>query len=83
MTRDGTTYDHARDGVRLGEQHKRVWKVMRRGHWKTIAQVAAITGDQAQSVAARIRDFRKPKFGGHDIQSKYVGDGVWMYRVVK
>lgn len=79
---DGITFNEDRDGDRLRAQHRRVRAVLADGGWHTLAGIAAATGDPESSVSARIRDFRKPKFGGHRVDRRYVGDGLWAYRMV-
>jgi hypothetical protein len=78
----GDTFDDDRDGNRLRAQFRRVWCVMRGGAWLTLAQIAAATGDPESSVSARLRDFRKPRYGGHTVERAYVRKGLWTYRVV-
>lgn len=79
--RDGATFDRERDGVRLNAQHKRVFGVVRDGTWHTLEEIAKRTGDPEASVSARLRDFRKPKFGGLEVERRYLADGLWMYRL--
>ena len=79
--RDGETYDGPRDRDRLNRQARAVWKVMRDGHWHTLAQLSYLTGGYPEaSVSARLRDLRKPRFGSHIIARQYVADGVWEYQ---
>lgn len=79
---DGPTFDAARDGQRLTEQLHRVKALVRDGQWRTLADIAAQTGDPEASVSARLRDLRKKKFGGHALEKRFVRRGLWMYRVV-
>lgn len=81
--RDGKTYSHARDGARLALQHNRVLAVMQDGQEHTLAELAKKTGDPEASVSARLRDLRKPRFGSHDIRTRYVERGLFVYRLVK
>lgn len=80
--RDGATYDHARDGKRLHAQHNRVLAVMRDGKVHTLAELSKATGDPEASVSARLRDLRKPRFGSHNIETKYVQRGLYTYRLI-
>lgn len=80
---DGSTYDHDRDHARLAAQRKRVWDYMSNGQWRILASISAATGDPQASVSARLRDFRKPRFGGHRVDRRYVGHGLWQYRLRK
>lgn len=79
--RDGTTYDNTRDRGRLNAQHLRVYLVMQYGQWVTLSDVAARTGDPEASISARLRDFRKPRFGGHEVERRHVEGGLWEYRL--
>jgi hypothetical protein len=79
--RDGTTYEHRRDGRRLAAQHHRVLAYLRSGEWRTLAEISAYTGDPEASVSARLRDLRKPRFGGHTIERQYVQRGLFRYRL--
>jgi hypothetical protein len=78
----GDTYNEERDGDRLRKQLRRVRRVMADEHWRTLDQIAAQTGDPPQSVSARLRDFRKDKFGAHTVERHWEGDGLWSYRVI-
>ncbi len=80
--RDGHTYDHARDARRLSGQHARVLACMRDGIYRTLAEIAAATGDPEASVSARLRDLRKDRFGAHEVERRYVKDGLWAYRLI-
>ena len=80
--RDGITYDHARDGERLDAQHARVWDAMKSGSWLTPRAIEAATGDNWASISARIRDFRKARFGGHAVDRRYISRGLYEYRLV-
>jgi hypothetical protein len=80
--RDGATYDHQRDGERLHKQHNRVLALMRDQAWRTLSEISDATGDPPASVSARLRDLRKPKFGAHTVERKYIGDGLFVYRVI-
>src|SRR3982751_4933791 len=81
----GETYDADRDFIRLTGQLQRTWQVMQDGKWRTLAQVARETSsrrtdgghDSEASVSARLRDFRKEKFGGHELHRENVSGGLW------
>jgi len=80
--RDGSTYSHPRDGVRLHAQHHRVLACLRDGAWWTLGTLREATGDPEASISARLRDLRKPRFGAHLIEGRYVRRGLWEYRLV-
>lgn len=82
----GRTYDPAADGQRLKGQLARVLDVMKDGEWRTLRQIADATGDPEASVSARLRDFRKAPFGGHEMDAERVPApdrprGTWRYRL--
>jgi len=86
--RDGSTYDHEQDGQRLSKQHRDVLAVMLPGKsftgpWVTLAGIEALTGHPQASISARLRDFRKPRFGGYLVERRRRGGkgGTWEYRV--
>ena len=78
---DGETYDDERDGARLHRQLEAVRRVMARGEWLTLKELARRVGGSEPSVSARLRDLRKARFGRHTIARRYVGEGVWRYRM--
>jgi hypothetical protein len=81
---DGLTYDAHDDRERLSGQYERVWNVMADGHWRTLAQISEATGDPQASISARLRDFRKPRNGGHRLDARRMegGHGLYMYRLL-
>jgi hypothetical protein len=80
--RDGKTYDHERDGRRLSKQHNRVFAAMKDGAWRTLGALSAATGDPEASVSARLRDLRKERFGGHGVDRRHAGNGLFEYRLI-
>lgn len=82
----GRTYDPAKDGQRLGKQLARVLDCMKDGQWRTLREIAHATGDPEASVSARLRDFRKQPFGGHEMDAERIPSidrprGTWRYRL--
>ena len=80
--RDGLTFNLERDGRRLSMQHNRVLARLRDGEWWTLNRLSHATGDPEASISARIRDLRKPRFGSHVVERRYVSKGLWQYRLV-
>ena len=81
---DGGTYQPELDYERLSRQHVRVKTAMSDGRWRTLDEIAAITGDPQASISARLRDLRKPKFGCLLVERQRRGDGrrgLFEYRV--
>jgi hypothetical protein len=81
---DGVTINDERDNGRLTKQLDAVRTAMLKWpEWWTLAELSGTTGYPEASVSARLRDLRKAKFGGYDVQRKYVSKGLWAYRVTR
>lgn len=83
---DGSTYDPAKDMDRLKSQWEVVFDLMQDGRWRTLREIEDETGFPQSSISARLRDFRKPKFGGHTVErSRQDQDrsGTYVYRIKK
>lgn len=78
---DGETYEAGRDYPRLNKQQKRVWDAMIDGRWHTPEALEQATGDRWSSISARLRDFRKDKYGNHDVLREYWGNGQYAYKL--
>jgi hypothetical protein len=80
---DWKTYDPALDQDRLSKQLVRTFELMRDGHWRTLEDIATITGDPHASVSARLRDLRKPRFGGYGVEKRRrtAASGTFEYRL--
>jgi hypothetical protein len=81
---DGATFSEPEDGNRLRAQLAAVRAAMSDGEWHTLADLEKLTGAPQASVSARLRDLRKQKFGGHQIDRQRVedGNGLHEYRMV-
>lgn len=80
---DGATIAEDPDAtVRLGGQLLAVYEAMSDGHEHSIAWLAEAAGGTHAAVSARLRDLRKPKFGGHTVERRHAGDGLWLYRLL-
>jgi hypothetical protein len=82
MSFGGTTFDPARDEARLNEQCIRVYRLMKDSEWRTLYEISAVTADPVQSISARLRDLRKPKFGGFEVERQRRSGGTWEYRLM-
>jgi hypothetical protein len=81
---DGESFSLAKDGIRLTGQLARVWDLMADGEWRTLEEIAARAGGSEGGVAARLRDLRKPRFGGFRVDRERVKDsGLYRYRVAQ
>lgn len=93
MPFDGDTYDRAFDYSRLNTQQEKVRHLLLEqaqpgylaGRWFTAEEIAQVCGLRLTAgTSARIRDLRKAKFGGYNVESRRRGDaqdGLWEYRI--
>ncbi len=82
---DGRTYEAPKDKVRLNKQGLRVFLAMQDARWRTLGEIEAITGDPQASISARLRDFRKDRFGAHTLDRRrrgYGAKGLFEYRLI-
>jgi hypothetical protein len=79
---DGKTYDPTRDKKRLQRQLYRVWALMSDGNYRSLRTIADAVGASEGSVAARLRDYRKERFGKHRVDRLRLVDGLFVYRVI-
>lgn len=82
ITFDGSTYVHPKDGTRLATQLGRVFRVMKDGVRRTLSEISILTNDPQSSISARLRDFRKPKFGNHTVSRYRNADGLYFYSLL-
>ena len=80
--RDGTTYEPKRDRERLDGQMARVFHAVKDGQWRTLSMISSMAQAPEASVSARLRDLRRPKFGGYTVERRYIANGLFEYRVV-
>lgn len=82
---DGHTYDPARDRKRLSALLDATRRFLADGMWHTLEEIHEATGGSMCSVSARVRDLRKPRFGGHEVRRRRKPGGpagVWQYRLI-
>lgn len=63
-------------------QRQIVWQAVADGGWHYLADLAARLNLPEQSVSARLRDFRKARYGSHVVERKKQERGLYAYRVV-
>ena len=81
---DGQTYNRERDNERLSSQLNRVRDFMLScNDWMTLRIISIYLEYPESSVSARLRDLRKEKFGGYNVQRRYVDNGLYEYKVTK
>ena len=88
---DGKTFEPAKDAKRLGKQLQAVRDVLlRRSRWDAWTTLHGIQSDvwfmrgisaSEASISARIRDLRKPKFGGYTVERRRISGGLYEYRI--
>lgn len=78
---DGFTYEPDKDLSRLKTQLWRVMAVMADGRWHTLHDLAERAEGSEASVSARLRDLRKPRFGGWEVERMRVDGGLFAYRL--
>lgn len=78
----GPAYDPSQDRQRLQGQMERVFRLMRDGRWRTLNEIAEVTGDPPASISAQLRHLRKPRFGKWPVEKRRVEGGLWAYRLV-
>ena len=87
---DGLTIVPEFDEARLTGQWLRVYSVMKHGDWLTLGEIQGYIHmkfqkhDSEAAISARLRDFRKEKFGAHTVDRQRRGDpksGLFEYRL--
>lgn len=79
---NGADYVPARDNTRLTDQLNRIVNLMQDGDWRTLRQISDEADAPEASVSAQLRHLRKPRFGGHQVAKRYLGNGLYEYRVI-
>lgn len=71
MPFDGETYERDKDKSRLKRQLSDVRRhLISNPQWHTLAELEEALGHPQASISARIRDLRKPKFGGWEVHRR-------------
>lgn len=78
---DGETYDPARDMDRLNSLRERVLSFMLRREWVTLEQIVGACGGTTASASAKMRDLRKLKHGGWNVERRHVVAGLFEYKI--
>lgn len=79
---DGADYVPERDNERLTGQLSRIWRCMKDGKWRALHTIAATTNDPEASISAQLRHLRKARFGGHTVNRRYMGGGLYEYQLI-
>lgn len=78
---DGSDYVPARDDERLTGQILRVFECMKDRKWRSLSDISIQTGDPESSISAQLRHLRKQRFGGHAVNKRYMGNGLFEYQL--
>lgn len=81
MKFDGSDIVQSRDGARLTGQLQDIFECMKDGAWRTLSNLESLTGHPQASISAQLRNLRKPRFGGYEIEKRYLGAGLFEYRL--
>ena len=82
---DGSNYVPEFDRTRLSGQMKSIFYVMKDGEWRTLNEIAMITGFGEASISAQLRNLRKERFGGYIVNKRRRGEkekGIWEYSLI-
>jgi hypothetical protein len=79
---DGDDYVPERDNDRLIRQYERIFSLMRDGVWRGLREIESKTNDPPASISAQLRHMRKRRFGAHTIDRRYLGEGLYEYRLI-
>jgi len=81
---DGSSYVPAFDQKRLTGQIRKIYNCMKDGKFRTLSQIQEETRAPQASISAQLRHLRKPRFGGHTVEKRRVGDssnGLFEYQL--
>jgi hypothetical protein len=72
---DGESFNPVFDQERLSKQLGPVFELMRDGEWRKLDEIQTFAGGREAAVSARLRDLRKVKFGGYQVERRRRGTG--------
>lgn len=61
------------DNKRLNNQFNSIIALMKDGNWRTLSQIAYITGHHESSISAQLRNARKKRFGEYQVNKRRTG----------
>ena len=87
---DGETFVPELDGKRISRQFDYVFDLMKDGKWRTLKQIQLALLKQGvfateAGISARLRDFRKKRYGEHTVNRMRTGDpksGKFTYQLL-
>lgn len=78
---DGDDYNAERDKQRLSGQLLDIFNIVKDGNWYSVTDIEELTGYKGTSISAQLRNLRKTRFGGYDIERRHISDGFYQYRL--
>lgn len=82
MVFDGSDYLPSRDDARLTNQYNKIFDLMKDGVWRTLDEISKATDAPHASVSAQLRHCRQARNGGHFVNKKYLGSGLFSYQLI-
>ncbi len=79
---NGADYRPERDDARLTGQLQDIFRLMADGQWRTLARIEKATGHPPASISAQLRHMRKKVWGGHTVNRRYDGGGLYSYQLI-
>lgn len=79
---NGSDYVPARDDARLTVQYRRIFELMKDQQFRSLSDIEEKTQDPQASISAQLRHMRKPRFGGHEVNKRYRGHGLYEYQLI-
>lgn len=67
---------HQEDKPRLLKQHEKIRDLMLDGVWRTLNEIALLTGYPQASISAQLRHLRKARFGSFIVDRRARGNRV-------
>lgn len=59
-----------------------IFECMKDGQWRTLTWLEKQVGMTGSGTSAALRSLRKPKYGGHTVERRYVGGRLYEYRLI-
>ena len=81
---EGSDYSKSLDKKRLTGQILRVFHVMKDGKFRSLKEIETMLGDPQASISAQLRNLRKDRFGGYNVNKRRRGDrtsGLFEYQL--
>lgn len=79
---DGADINPHRDNKRLGQQMERIKEYMSDGQWRKLSEISKACNAPEASASAQIRNLKKQKFGGHEVNRRHLGYGLYEYQII-